>query len=798
MDNLTFSQRLRQLGDDEHLKFRKRFQLIFSLLPIIGLVLLLFAPICATPAGAEYEYEVMPINCFSSFRESNDAITSFAILELLVFIVVVCTALLNFYMFIKLLMSYSNEKAVARQTKRIIIADLVVVGIITILSLVFSPINVLLDGRSSVALNPLPIIYTAVITIVYAMFVGIVSASKQKIDDERFFDEKYLERIEKKRRTLFFARIELFIYALAASGVTLIALLSNILTVTFSFKGYAVKRKIIINGWNLLFKSDTLTKEGEQGLGYVVFLFFTLVSVALLLLIVSFASRSDMFHKIGVASVSVSAGICLAIGLIGKYYDIVQSTNDGLLSEILAKLNLPELTVYKYTTASNSMYFFVACIIIVTLIFFRRPYSKSERLMREIAEEEAARLPKVIEISELPGQDKSEEKVADTSPVSVELTNRTELYADPCPAFNSLDLKKEEFSVELEERREAFFEYPTLPKLVDFVVQYARDSRLHLFYTQENIAEFFAGMGTTRLSILQGMSGTGKTSLPKIVAEALYSVCDIVEVESSWRDKNELLGYYNEFSKTYTPKKFTQALYKAALNPEVITFIVLDEMNLSRIEYYFSDFLSLMENEPDNREIKLLNTPIFKKNGGNIYKYEALIDGHTLKIPQNVWFVGTANRDESTYDISDKVYDRAHTMNFDKRAARVKYYNAPIDRKYISVSQLNELFNNAKLSLDFSIEQYPIVAEVEKLLEPYNISFGNRIAIQIESFVKIYTACFSANETVIRDALEIILLSKVVRKLELKSLEDKEALAEAFAKLQLRRCSDFILSLKED
>jgi hypothetical protein len=58
------------------------------------------------------------------------------------------------------------------------------------------------------------------------------------------------------------------------------------------------------------------------------------------------------------------------------------------------------------------------------------------------------------------------------------------------------------------------------------------------------------------------MSGTGKTSLPKIVAEALMSVCDIVEVESSWRDKNELLGYYNEFSKLYTPKKFTQALYK--------------------------------------------------------------------------------------------------------------------------------------------------------------------------------------------------------------------------------------------
>ena len=70
--------------------------------------------------------------------------------------------------------------------------------------------------------------------------------------------------------------------------------------------------------------------------------------------------------------------------------------------------------------------------------------------------------------------------------------------------------------------------------------------------------------------------------------------------------------------------------------------------------------------------------------------------------------------------------------------------------------------------------------------------------MQIESFVRIYTACFSVNENVIRDALEIILLSKVVRKLELKNLEDKETLAEEFAKLQLKRCHDFILSIKED
>ena len=350
----------------------------------------------------------------------------------------------------------------------------------------------------------------------------------------------------------------------------------------------------------------------------------------------------------------------------------------------------------------------------------------------------------------------------------------------------------------LEEKRARLFKDPTLPRLVDFIVQYARNSEKHLFYTPESIAAFIAGLGATRLTVLQGMSGTGKTSLPKIVAEALASVCSIVEVESSWRDKNELLGYYNEFNKVYTPKKFTQLLYKARLNPEVITFIVLDEMNLSRIEYYFSDFLSLMENDPDKRELKLLNVSLARLENGEKIPYAGLVDGHTIKIPQNVWFIGTANRDESTYDISDKVYDRAHTMNFDKRAKKVKYYNEAMKERYISAPVFMRMLDDARNNVKFDLDDYPVVAAVEKLLEPYNISFGNRIAIQMENFVRIYAACFTMNDEVINDALEIILLSKVVRKLELKNIEDREGLASEFAKLGLNRCSSFIASIKED
>ena len=116
----------------------------------------------------------------------------------------------------------------------------------------------------------------------------------------------------------------------------------------------------------------------------------------------------------------------------------------------------------------------------------------------------------------------------------------------------------------------------------------------------------------------------------------------------------------------------------------------------------------------------------------------------------------------------------------------------------VPVDMLEKMFAEAKASVKFNIDTYPIIAQVEKLLAPYNISFGNRIAIQIENFVNVYCSCFAASEEVIHTAVERILLSKVVSKLELKSVENKELLAAEFEKLNLRSCCEFILKLNED
>ena len=796
MDNNNTSyggaEGFRRFGSPENAARRKKFYYIFSFASLISLIALLFAPLCEIDIVDEnILHKVTAAGCFEALNSENKAVSSFAALQLMALLMIIAVMLISGALMMKMMLTSRTERSMHKQTKRIVILDLVFVAAYTAMTALIAPLNSMLGGLSNVSISIFPLAIVTVSSLGFALLSSAISFSKEKDSDEEGFDSEELDEITQKRRRLFYARTEMYCCAIATALISVMALLSNIVTVNFTSALFNLP-SVVISGKDLLLESSTINGEGKQLLGYIVFALFSVTAVLLYLSTVSFITRSASFDKISVSTVGICSAATLAIGLLGKYYDIVQHVNDGMIAEILSGYST-NISLYEYEVVSNSIYFFIASVAIISFIFFRRTYTKIQLLSTEIATLESAKLTY--------GQRAPRRKPASAAASTVTTAGgimSAGQNPDPCPAFTVIDGQVEEYDRQLMQRRKAFFADPSLPNLVDFIVQYARDSEQHLFYTRESIAEFIAGLGTTRLSILQGMSGTGKTSLPKIVAEALYSVCDIVEVESSWRDKHELLGYYNEFSKTYTPKKFTEALYRATLNPEVVTFIVLDEMNLSRIEYYFSDFLSLMEHAPDKRELKLLNTPLVRVSEEGEEEYFGLHYGHTIKIPENVWFIGTANRDESTYDISDKVYDRAHTMNFDRRAAKVKYYNDPTEPRYVSVAALNKLFDDAKKKFDFSIEQYPVIAEAEKLLAPYNISFGNRIAKQIESFVKVYTSCFTVNENVIRDGLEIILLSKVVRKLELKNVDDKEALAADFAGLGLSRCSEFILSLKED
>ena len=181
-----------------------------------------------------------------------------------------------------------------------------------------------------------------------------------------------------------------------------------------------------------------------------------------------------------------------------------------------------------------------------------------------------------------------------------------------------------------------------LPELIDRFIKYSA-SQLHLYYTKEIIARFFAGMATSKVLILEGISGTGKTSLPYAMGKFFNKETSIISVQPSWRDRAELLGYLNEFTKKFNETDFLKAVYQAGYSDKP-NFIVLDEMNLARIEYYFAEFLSVME-MPDVHEWKIDLVPASEPSDPKL-----LINGK-LFINQNTWFIGTANKDDSTFTV---------------------------------------------------------------------------------------------------------------------------------------------------
>lgn len=295
-------------------------------------------------------------------------------------------------------------------------------------------------------------------------------------------------------------------------------------------------------------------------------------------------------------------------------------------------------------------------------------------------------------------------------------------------------------------------DYVSLPEMVTRFVNYA-SSALKLFYKPKMISLFFAGMAASKVIILQGISGTGKTSLPYAMAKFFSNSASIISVQPSWRDRAEILGYLNEFTKRFNETDFLKALYESSYRKDV-NFIVLDEMNLARIEYYFAEFLSIME-MPDPSEWKIDLVPDSKPSDPL-----KVLNGK-INVPLNVWFIGTANKDDSTFTITDKVYDRAIALEFESKG---EFFQAPdTDPLHLNYSYLQELFDEAFYKYPVSQTLLDKFSILDKYVQAnFKIAFGNRIMVQLHKFIPVYVACGGTEE----DGLDYIFANKILRKFE--------------------------------
>ena len=296
-------------------------------------------------------------------------------------------------------------------------------------------------------------------------------------------------------------------------------------------------------------------------------------------------------------------------------------------------------------------------------------------------------------------------------------------------------------------------------------------SRLGLYYDIRIIRYFVSALGTARLLILQGISGTGKTSLAYAFGKFVQRDTSIASVQPSWRERTELFGYFNEFTKKFNETDFLRAVYEANYyeDPHVI---VLDEMNIARVEYYFAEMLSILEMpRSDEWLIDIITTELDED--------PALLKGGKIHINDNTWFVGTINNDDSTFAVADKVYDRAVVIDLDSKAVAFDAPDTP--PVYVRTEHLKELFADAKAKYPMSPEMKEKLNEVDAyLITHFRLAFGNRIMKQIRDFIPCFIACGGTEI----DAVDFIVAKKVLRKFESLSL--------GFMKDELRKFTLFL------
>src|SRR5690554_418538 len=292
----------------------------------------------------------------------------------------------------------------------------------------------------------------------------------------------------------------------------------------------------------------------------------------------------------------------------------------------------------------------------------------------------------------------------------------------------------------------------SLSEIVTHFINYA-SSHHNIYYSETIASTFIAGLATSKILILEGISGTGKTSLPYVFGKFIKNDSAIISVQPSWRDRYEMMGYYNEFTKKFNETEFLSSVYEATYRTDV-NLIVLDEMNLARVEYYFADFLSLLELPNSDEWLvevvpeQLIGDPINLKDG-------------QIKIPQNIWFVGTANNDDSTFGITDKVYDRASSIVMNEKAKPFK--GKDMEGINLSFEYLDGLFKEAYNLHQISNQNIVALEKLDDFIsQTFQITFGNRIMNQLYRFVPVYVSSGGLEI----EGIDYIIARKIIRKFE--------------------------------
>lgn len=342
----------------------------------------------------------------------------------------------------------------------------------------------------------------------------------------------------------------------------------------------------------------------------------------------------------------------------------------------------------------------------------------------------------------------------------------------------------EEIESEDIEVNNEFWNVTNIKEEIEYIYNYI--SRKGFNYSKELVENLYLSIKTKPFVILSGISGTGKSKIVQLFSEAIGANYDngrfkLIPVKPDWSDATDLLGYRNIEGK-FTPGIITLAAYESMKNPENPYFICLDEMNLARVEYYFSDILSLMETKrlDGNGNIvteKLISKEQFGRDTASFDKYG------DVYIPQNLYIIGTVNMDETTFPFSKKVLDRANTIEFNKVDLNYNfeqifneeieeriYHNDFLKANYLKIAECKD-------EKEIAIKVIDKLISINNILENYNQHFGFRVRDEIV-FYMIYA--IKNNIMDFDKALDYCIVQKILPKINGSNSDVLEILVKIF------------------
>lgn len=309
--------------------------------------------------------------------------------------------------------------------------------------------------------------------------------------------------------------------------------------------------------------------------------------------------------------------------------------------------------------------------------------------------------------------------------------------------------------VQLEETEESFLDTPeTLSELLKGIQTQLSVRGYH--YEEKTLRQILLALMTEQMIILSGPSGTGKTTIVKQLASIINAKYEIIPVQPSWTDKQDLLGFYNPIRKLYVPSAFLDCLIEAKQNEDKLYFICLDEMNLAQIEYYLADVLSIreledgklrlysdFEYEQNMNEIRWfiqrmsqeetleIEEALRKIQMDSLAHYEMVTRFENLKryspvlnIPQNVRIIGTMNVDGAVQALSPKVIDRSFVIPLYRQESEKVASVSKIGQYDISAQYFT---TNTTETPKISNQLREAVKDIQQELKNWHIEYNERV-----------------------------------------------------------------------